>query len=80
MHFDYNNTITMMMHIAEGMEDLHSCDLIHADLKASNILVTTLIMDCEEEDNGLEQVSESMYFYVKIGDFESSDDIVGTLF
>ncbi|CAK9203822.1 unnamed protein product [Sphagnum troendelagicum] len=80
MPFDYNNTITMMMHIAQGMEDLHSCDLIHADLKASNILVTTLIMDSEEEDNGLEQVSESMYFYVKIGDFESSDDIVGTLF
>jgi tRNA A-37 threonylcarbamoyl transferase component Bud32 len=64
MPFDYSNTITMMMHIAQGMEDLHSCDLIHADLKASNILVTTLIMDCEEEDNGLEQVSESMYFYV----------------
>ncbi len=80
MPFDYNNTITMMMHIAQGMEDLHSCDLIHADLKASNILVTTLIMDYEEEDNGLEQVSESMYFYVKIGDFESSAGIVGTLF
>jgi serine/threonine protein kinase len=80
MPFDYNNTITMMMHIAQGMEDLHSCDLIHADLKASNILVTTLIMDNEEDDNGLDQVSESMYFYVKIGDFENSDDIVGTLF
>jgi serine/threonine protein kinase len=33
MPFDYNNTITMMMHIAQGMENLHRSDLIHGDLK-----------------------------------------------
>jgi serine/threonine protein kinase len=81
MPFDYNNTITMMMHIAQGMEDLHQCGLIHADLKASNILVTPIIMDPREEEvDGLQQPAESMYFYVKIGDFETSDGIVGTRF
>ncbi|CAM6058222.1 unnamed protein product [Sphagnum tenellum] len=79
--FDYNNTITMMMHIAQGMEDLHRCGLIHADLKASNILVTPVIMDPREvEVDGSQQVSESLYFYMKIGDFESSDGVVGTGF
>ncbi len=81
MPFDYNSTITMMMHIAQGMEDLHRCDLIHADLKASNILVTPVIMDPKgEEVDGSQQASESMYFYVKIGDFETSDGVVGTRF
>ncbi len=81
MPFDYNNTITMMMHIAQGMEDLHRCDLIHGDLKASNILVTPVIMDPKgEEVDGSQQASESMYFYLKIGDFESSDGVVGTRF
>jgi serine/threonine protein kinase len=81
MPFDYNNTITMMMHIAQGMEDLHGCGLIHADLKASNILVTPMTMDPREEEvDGSQQASESMYFYVKIGDFETSDGIVGTRF
>jgi hypothetical protein len=81
MPFDYNNTITMMMHIAKGMEDLHRCDLIHADLKASNILVTPVTMDRREEEvDGSQQASESMYFNVKIGDFETSDGVVGTRF
>jgi serine/threonine protein kinase len=81
MPFEYNNALTMMMHIAQGMEDLHRCDLIHADLKASNILVTPVIMDPEGgKVDGQEQTLESMYFHVKIGDFESSDGVVGTRF
>jgi serine/threonine protein kinase len=78
MPFDYNNTITMMLDVAQGMEDFHRCGLIHADLKASNILVTPLIMDCGEEVDGWQEISE--YFYVKIGDFESSDGVAGTQF
>ncbi len=82
MPFDYNNTITMMLSIAQGMEDLHRCDLIHADLKASNILVTPESIGRKGEDvDGLQQASESMeYFYVKIADFELSDNVVGTGF
>jgi serine/threonine protein kinase len=34
----------------------------------------------EEEVDGLQQALESMYFYVKIGDFETSDGVVGTRF
>jgi len=81
MPFDYNNTITMMMNIAQGMEHLHGCDLIHGDLKASNILVTPVIMDPNGgEVDGSQQATELMYFYVKIGDFETSDGVVGTGF
>jgi hypothetical protein len=29
MPFDYNNTITMMLDVAQGMEDFHRCGLIH---------------------------------------------------
>jgi serine/threonine protein kinase len=81
MPFDYSDTIKMMMDIARGMEDLHSCGLIHRDLKASNVLVTPLSLNSRPaEVIGLEQALESLYFYVKIGDYESSDDVVGTGF
>jgi serine/threonine protein kinase len=81
MPFDYSDTIKMMMDIARGMEDLHSCGLIHRDLKASNVLVTPLSLNSRRtEVIGLEQALESFYFYVKVGDYESSGDVVGTGF
>jgi len=81
MPFDYSDTIKMMMDVARGMEDLHSCGVIHRDLKASNVLVTPLSLNSRRaEVIGLEEALESFYFYVKIGDFESSDDVVGTGF
>jgi phosphoribosyl-AMP cyclohydrolase len=81
MPFDYNNTITMMLDIAQGMEDFHRCGLIHADLKASNILVTPVVISpSEEEFDGSQQASELMDFYVKIGDFETSNLVWGTAF
>jgi serine/threonine protein kinase len=85
MPFDYSDTIKMMIDISQGMQDLHSCGLIHRDLKAANILVTPLPLDSHLgevliESVELEQDLESFYFYVRIGDYESSDDIVGTGF
>ncbi|KAH9543526.1 hypothetical protein CY35_13G069900 [Sphagnum magellanicum] len=81
MPFDYIDTIEMMMDIARGMEDLHSCGLNHRDLKAANILVTPLSLNPRHgEVIGLEQALESFYFYVKVGDYESSDGIAGTGF
>jgi serine/threonine protein kinase len=81
MPFDYSDTIKMMLDIARGMEDLHSCGLIHRDLKASNVLVTPLSLNSRRaEVIGLGQALESFYFYVKIGDYESSHDVVGTGF
>jgi len=81
MPFEYSDTIKMMIDIARGMEDLHSCGLIHRDLKASNVLVTPLSLNsCLGEVIGLKEPLESLYFYVKIGDYESSDLIDGTGF
>ncbi|CAK9260538.1 unnamed protein product [Sphagnum jensenii] len=85
MPFDYSDTIKMMIDISQGMQDLHSCGLIHRDLKAANILVTPLPLDSHLgevliESVELEQDLESFYFYVRIGDYESSDDVVGTKF
>ncbi|CAK9201833.1 unnamed protein product [Sphagnum troendelagicum] len=81
MPFDYSDTIKMMMDVARGMEDLHSCGLIHRDLKASNVLVTPLSLNSRRaEVIKLEQALESFYFYVKIGDYESSDEVMGTEF
>jgi hypothetical protein len=85
MPFDYSDTIKMMIDIAQGMQDLHSCGLIHRDLKAANILVTPLPLDSHLgevliEPVELEQDLESFYFYVRIGDYESSDDVKGTRF
>jgi serine/threonine protein kinase len=81
MPFEYSDTIKMMIDIARGMEDLHSCGLIHRDLKASNVLVTPLSLNsCLGEVIGLKEPLESLYFYVKIGDYESSERIDGTWF
>jgi serine/threonine protein kinase len=81
MPFEYSDTIKMMIDIARGMEDLHSCGLIHRDLKASNVLVTPLSLNsCLGEVIGLKEPLESLYFYVKIGDYESSELIDGTGF
>jgi serine/threonine protein kinase len=85
MPFDYSDTIKMMIDISQGMQDLHRCGLIHRDLKAANILVTALPLDSHLgevliESVELEQDLESFYFYVRIGDYENSDDIEGTRF
>ncbi len=68
--FGYSNVIAMMMDVAQGMKDLHSCGLIHADLKASNILVYTIFI----------AKIRSLVFLAKIGDFDTSDGIWGTGF
>ncbi len=85
MPFDYSDTIKMMIDISQGMQDLHRCGLIHRDLKAANIFVTPLPLDSHLgevliESSELEQDVESFYFYVRIGDYESSDNVVGTRF
>ncbi len=77
MPLNYNETVAMMLEVAQGMEDLHSCDLIHADLKASNILV------CTGNDFEVEREDEKnipIHFQVKIADFDTSDGIWGTGF
>ncbi|CAK9261684.1 unnamed protein product [Sphagnum jensenii] len=80
MPLGYNETVAMMLEVAQGMEDLHGCDLIHADLKASNILVCT---EHDVEGGKVERGDEKkfeIYFRVKIADFDTSDGIWGTGF
>jgi len=80
MPLAYNETVAMMLEVAQGMEDLHSCDLIHADLKASNILVyTNQDVEGGKVDKGDEKRIQR-HFRVKIADFDTSDGIWGTGF
>jgi len=87
MPFRYSLTLHMMEHIANGMEILCEKGIIHRDLKASNIFVSPV----EVQKNGLYHVHNSRKvelkedlaydgFYVYVGDYESSDGVVGTGF
>jgi len=68
-HFE---KIHIMREIASGIKELHSCGRIHKDIKASNILVGMKV------DNSLLGLSEGVE--IKIGDYESSEDVLGTGF
>jgi serine/threonine protein kinase len=74
--FRYDEAISMMIDIAEGMQDLHGCDLIHGDLKASNILVYLYGLGGRNGQDG----RGPLFFRPKIGDFDSTDGVVGTAF
>ncbi len=87
MPFSYISTLSIMMQIAVGMEDLCEIGIIHRDLKASNIFV----VPAEYEKDGRIQFHNSRKvelkedlaydtFWVYVGDYESSDGVVGTGF
>jgi serine/threonine protein kinase len=87
MPFPYNSTLGMMRQIAAGMEDLCVIGIIHRDLKASNIFVSPL----EFLKQGQTRIHHSRkvelkedlaydWFMVRVGDYESSDGVVGTGF
>jgi serine/threonine protein kinase len=69
---DFQN-IYIMLEIAMGIRELHSCGRIHKDIKASNILVGRTYLTFYLKFTG-------DVFQVKIGDYENSDDVVGTGF
>jgi len=76
-----------MKAIASGMKELHGCGFIHKDLKASNILFTVepnvpvadkrFVRRFLSEDPSYLRRRKIV---VKIGDYESPDDVVGTGF
>jgi len=83
MPLPYDQSISLMMEIAEGMQDLHGCGLIHGDLKTSNILVYRELVECASLLGDLEACKKPVWrgnFRAKIGDFDTLDGVVGTGF
>lgn len=87
MPFSYYVTLHIMQQIAIGVETLHYLEMIHKDLKVSNILCPQLTK-C-----GLQAIKLTCSrtyqwklffacdrFVVAIGDYESMDGVVGTAF
>ncbi|CAK9235839.1 unnamed protein product [Sphagnum troendelagicum] len=84
----YDDKLGLMKAIARGIKELHGCGFIHKDLKASNILVSpvpSVKLHWRVKDKlriSLEN-TKSCYWRlidVKIGDYESSDVVLGTGF
>ncbi|CAM6022944.1 unnamed protein product [Sphagnum balticum] len=87
MPFPYNLTLEIIERIALGMEALCGVGIIHRDLKASNIFVSPV----EVKKDGSYQIQHSRkvelkedlaydWFFVWVGDYETSDGVVGTGF
>ncbi|KAH9576742.1 hypothetical protein CY35_01G179300 [Sphagnum magellanicum] len=88
MPFPYVWTLTILEQIASGMQDLCRIGIIHRDLKASNIFVTplevtkegTVIIHASRKVELKEDLGYNLGFFVFVGDYESSDGVVGTGF
>ncbi|KAH9576740.1 hypothetical protein CY35_01G179100 [Sphagnum magellanicum] len=87
MLFPYHSTLNMMSMIASGMENLYAKGIIHRDLKASNIFVTPGEFGKDgkvryHHSRKVELKQDLAYdgFWVFVGDYDSSDGVVGTGF
>jgi len=87
MPFPYKSTLLIMLQIALRMKNLCEIGIIHRDLKASNIFVSPV--DYNKDGIARYQNSRKVefkehlaydWFWVYVGDYESSDCVVGTGF
>jgi serine/threonine protein kinase len=79
----YAQQIGIMQAIALGMSQLHEYGLVHKDLKASNILVLPNSWTTNEEgDESLNKFvpAKKEFYFAKVGDYDSLDDVAGTGF
>jgi serine/threonine protein kinase len=88
MPFPDKTTLHMMWQIAAGMKSLCMKGIIHKDLKASNILVSPVdykegIREFRIHHSRRDELKEDLAydtFLAYVGDYESSDGVVGTGF
>jgi serine/threonine protein kinase len=83
MPFHYGSTLNMMSMIASGMKNLGAKGIIHRDLKASNIFVTPAGFEDGRLHSRKVELKEDLdysRFKVYVGDYETSDGVVGTAF
>jgi serine/threonine protein kinase len=86
--FSYDSTLRMMFLIAYGMTTLCAKGIIHRDLKASNIFVSpgeyekrgTILPLLHSRKVELKEDWAYDGFMVYVGDYETSDGVVGTGF
>jgi serine/threonine protein kinase len=81
----YGVKLRLMSAIARGIRELHGCGFIHKDLKASNILVSFAPLKLRLENEivtcpGNTKFRDRTLIDGRIGDYESSDVIMGTGF
>jgi serine/threonine protein kinase len=64
------------------MSQLHGCGLVYKDLKGSNILVLPSWTTNEEGDESLNTFipAKREFYFTKVGDYDSLDDVAGTGF
>jgi serine/threonine protein kinase len=83
MPFPKELTLDMMRRIAYGVEWLHSRGLIHKDLKASNIFVSPHDSKQGFITSRIVKLKRDLaydHIWVSVGDYESSNGVVGAAF
>ncbi|CAM6024238.1 unnamed protein product [Sphagnum balticum] len=80
MPFPYGSSLLLMYSISLGVLALHNNGILHRDLKAANILVVPNKDWMKSEEEGLVTAFEWCNLSIKIGDYERSEDAMGTGF